>query len=123
MTRFLLRLAAAALIANAAWRLGSAYVGYYRFREAVTEAMRFSFTKSDEEVRTRVLEIADQHEIPLAEDALSIRRENAHTYLDGTYSQPVELVPGYASPWSFDWHVDAVVITPPTLDPARTPGP
>jgi hypothetical protein len=122
MTRFVLRLAAAALVANAAWRLGSAYMDYYRFRDAVTEAMRFSTTKSDEELRTRVLEIADQHEIPLTENAFVIRRENNHTYIDGTYSQPVEFVPGYQYPWSFGWNVDAFVINPPMLDSARTPG-
>jgi hypothetical protein len=121
MIRFVLRLAFVALIANAAWHLGTAYLAYYKFKDSVTETVRFSKEKSDERLHRRVLELASQFDIPLAADAFTIRHENGHTYVDGAYVQPVELVPGYSYPWSFSWSIDAFTITPTTPDQLRSP--
>jgi hypothetical protein len=111
MIRFFLKVALAALIANAAWQLGSAYATFYRFREAVTEASRFSATKSEETLRRRVLELASQFGVPVSDDEFSIRREDGHTYIDGSYSQRIELVPGYPHQWSFAWNIDTSAAT------------
>ena len=117
MIRFLLKLAVAALIVNATWRLGSAYATFYRFKDAVTEASRFSGAKSEEELRRRVLELASQFEVPVDEQDFSIRREGNHTNIDGTYTQSIELAPAYPYPWSFDWSVDTFTLSaePPVV--------
>ena len=121
MIRFVLRLALVALIANATWHLGTAYLTYYKFKDSITETARFSKEKSDKQLHMRVLELASQFDIPLAVDAFTIRHENGHTYVDGAYIQLVELVPGYSYPWSFSWSIDARTITPTTLDQLRSP--
>ena len=116
MIRFLLKLALAALVVNATWRLGSAYATFYRFKDAVTEASRFNGAKSGEDLRRRVLELASQFEVPVDEHDFSIRRENNHTYIDGSYTQSIELVPAYPYRWLFDWSIETFTLSsgPPT---------
>src|SRR5262245_10914302 len=111
MLKLLIKLALAALVANAAWRLGSAYVTFYRFQDAVSEAVLFSGRKTDVELQQRVSDLASQYDIPVAPDGFSVRRNDQnHTFVDGSYVQPVDLLPGYPYPWTFSVHVD--VLTP-----------
>jgi hypothetical protein len=117
MIRFLLKLTLAGLIAHAAWQLGSAYVTFYRFREAVTEASRFGAATPEDALRRRVLELAAQFDVPVGDNDFSLRREGAHTYIDGSYSQPIELVPGYPHQWSFTWTSDTLAATPSEFAP------
>jgi len=42
------------LIANATWRIGTAYASFYRFRDAVEESSRFSADRSVDVLRQRV---------------------------------------------------------------------
>ena len=51
MFRLLVKLAIAGLIANASWRMGSAYLSFYRFKDAVAETTQYSKEKSDDELR------------------------------------------------------------------------
>jgi hypothetical protein len=117
MIRFLLKLTLAGLIAHAAWQFGSAYVTFFRFREAVTEASRFGAAKPEEALRRQVVELAAQFDVPLGDNDFSIRREGGHTYLDGSYSQTIELVPGYPHETSFTWNIDTVAAIPREFAP------
>jgi hypothetical protein len=117
MIRFLLKLTLAGLIAHAAWQLGSAYVTFFRFREAVAEASRFGAAKPEEALRRQVLDLAAQFDVPVGDNDFSIRREDGHTYIDGSYSQTIELVPGYPHERSFTWHSDTVAPIPPEFAP------
>ena len=85
MIKLFIKLALAALIANAAWRVGSAYMTFYKFQDAVSEASQFSGQKSEDELHQRVLELASDYDVPLASNAVTVRRENQHTVIDGTY--------------------------------------
>jgi hypothetical protein len=114
--KLLVKLALAALVANAAWRLGSAYAAFYRFRDAVTETMLFSADKTNAELQRRVIELASEYDVPLAADDVSIRRDDRnHTIVDGSYTQPVDVLPVYRYSWPFVWHID--------VSTARTPKP
>ena len=83
MIKTVLKLLLAALIANAAWRVGSAYIAFYKFQDAVT-----------------------------------VRRENEHTYVDGSYQRQLEILPGYRYPWVFTLHVNTM-----SFEGARLPSP
>jgi hypothetical protein len=115
--KLLIKLAAAALIANACWRLGSAYATFYRFRDAVEQSAQFSGGRSEGEVTERVIELASQYDVPLASDAFTVRRDANHTYIDGEYQQPVELAPGYTRRWTFKWNIHTYTAVPPKLAP------
>lgn len=119
MIKFLVKLAIAALIANGALHLGSAYLTFYRFKDAVTEYAQFNPQKSPTELQQRVLDIAAQYEVPVAADGVLVRRDDRnHTLLSGSYTQPVDLLPGYRRPWLFSWEVEVMAI-PGAVPPSR----
>ena len=108
MIRLVIRLAVAALIANATWHIGSAYVSHYRFKDAVKEAALFQTAKSDEQMKQRVLELAGQFDIPLIEDNVAVRRDSGHTFVDASYTKMIEFVPTLRRRWGFDVHIDTL---------------
>ena len=112
MIRTIIKLAIAALVANAVWHAGSAYLAYYRFKDAVTDAAQYSEGKSDEELRQRVLELASNYSLPLAGDGVTVRRQANHTLVDGSYIQPLDLLPGYRYQLPITFNVDTFTIVP-----------
>ena len=55
------------------------------------------------------MELASQYSVPVAEDSFTIRRDDQmeqHTFIDGSYEQPIELFPRFQYPWTFRWHVE-----------------
>ena len=113
MLKTVVQLALAALVVNAAWRTGSAYLTFYRFKDAITETALYGAQKTTAQIEQRVVELASQYDIPLAQDGFSVRRDDrSHTYIDGSYTQPLELVPGYRYDWPFMFHVDQFTMGP-----------
>lgn len=113
--KLLIKLALTALIANAAFRLGTEYLIHYNFRDSVREAAMFR-AQDDQELRQRVMETAETYAVPLAEDGFTIRRESRQFFIEGSYVKPIQLVPGFRYPWRFTWAIDAYVITQPKLN-------
>jgi len=107
--KLIIKLLIVALVANAAWRIGSAYLSYYRFKDAVTEAAQFGRAKNDEQLRARVMELAQEYDIPLAENAVSVSRDINHTTIDASFERTIDVVPGYKRPFPFTMHVDVIV--------------
>jgi hypothetical protein len=118
--KLLIKLAITALLANAAFRLGTEYLTHYKFRDSVREAAMFR-AGSDDELRQRVLETAASYSIPLKEDALTIRRDSGQATIRGSYTKPIELVPGFPYSWRFDWEIEAIVNDVPLLPGAPLP--
>jgi hypothetical protein len=106
--RLIIKLVIAALVANAAWHVGTTYAAYYKFNDAVKEATLFGAAKSDDQMKQRVLELASQFDVPLAEDNVKVRRDSGHTFVDGSYTRIVELFPGVKRPWAFEVHIDTL---------------
>ena len=121
MVKLFIKLALSALITNAVWHIGSAYVTFYRFKDAVTETAQFGSERPIAEIQERVMALASRHDIPLDKSDVTVRRdEGNHTYIDGSYVQPLDLLPGYRYPWSFALHVDVFTIGSPSAAPARS---
>jgi hypothetical protein len=109
--KLLLKLVIAALIANATWHIGSAYLTYYRFKDAVEQTVLFGEQKTRDQLRRAVLDLANQYDVPLSDDNLTIRRdERHHTYVDGSYTEVIDVLPGYQYPWEFTWKVDVLTL-------------
>lgn len=107
MLKLLVKLALAAVIANGVWRLGSVYLTHYRFTDSLEETLLFGSRKSQSELQQRVFDLASQYDIPLVEESVSVRRDDrGHTVVDGSYVQPVDLLPWYRYQWPFVVHVD-----------------
>ena len=110
--KLLIKLALAALIANAAWRVGSVYASHYKFVDSVQAATQFRAGKSDDQVRQQIVDLASEFDIPVTEDTLKLRAAAYHTIVDGAYTRVIELAPGFKYSWPFTFHVDTFSNTP-----------
>ena len=110
--KLVVKLLIVALIANAAWHLMIAYTAHYRFKDSVEESAQYGIDLSDEQLRRRVVDLMGQFDIPADADSFTLRREDKHTIIDGSYTRTVDLVPGYSRPWPFNWHVDTYTLKP-----------
>jgi len=108
LIKLILKLAVVALVANASWRVGSAYVAHYKFEDAVQQAALFRGNKSDEALRQRISELASDFDIPVTDDQVMLMTNEHHTVVDGGYTRVIELVPGFKYPWEFTFHVDTL---------------
>ena len=108
--KLLIKLAVVALLANATWRLGMEYLTHYRFADSVQEAAIDS-GQSDAQLRQHVLDLAAKYDVPLTDEALTIRTEDRRRYINGTYVKPITLLPGYNRNWSFTLGIESYVIT------------
>ena len=115
MIKLAIKLALAALIANAAWQAGRTFAAHYQFRDAVRQAALVR-GQTDAQLQQRVLELAADYDIPLTADAMTIRREERHIYVEGSYLRVVPIAPRVDYPWRFDWEVDAYIIDAPKIE-------
>jgi hypothetical protein len=108
MIKTVIKLLIAAIIANAVWRVGTAYMTHFKFQDGAVEIAQFGATKSEDELKQKVLDLASGFDVPLPENAVTVRRENDHTYIDGSYTRQLEILPSYKYPWVFKLHVDTM---------------
>lgn len=107
--KVLVKLAIVALIANAGVHVGSEYLTYVKFRDAIRDAAIYK-AKSDPELLSRIMMLASQYEIPLDEENITIEREDRQVKLAGWYEKPIEILPNRTYPWHFQLTLD--VFTP-----------
>jgi hypothetical protein len=108
-----IKLAIVALLANATWRVGSAYATHYRFADAVQATTQFRGQRTDEQIHDRIVDLASQYDVPVSEGSLTVKRDpNSHTIVEGSYKKPIELVPGFTYHWPFTFHVDTFAMGP-----------
>jgi hypothetical protein len=117
----IIKLAIVALLANAVWRVGSAYISFYKFKDAVSELALHSKGKSVDEIKSKVLELAEMYDEPLDADDVSVRREDPHTIVESSYKKQVLLAPGFEYAWPFTLNVDEMVINPTKLGDLTNP--
>jgi hypothetical protein len=108
LIKLILKLALVALLANASWRVGAAYITHYKFTDSVQQTTLFRGKRTDDQLRKRIFEIASDFDIPVAEDDVSLRTDDHHTIVDGAYVREIELFPGFTYPWAFSFHTDTL---------------
>ena len=119
--KLLIKLAITALLANAAFRVGTEYLVHYKFRDSVREAAMFR-ARNDEELGQRVMETAAIYNLPLAPDGFTIRRDGREAVVRGSYTKQIEMVPGFPYAWKFDFEIQAFTNNIPPL-PGAPPRP
>jgi hypothetical protein len=110
--KLFVKLAVVALLANAAYRIGMEYLTYVKFRDAVRDAATYK-TNDDDDLRKKIMDLAGDYDIPLSQDAVTIRREDRQVMVDGSYHKPIEVVPTFRFDWPFTWSIQAM--TPATV--------
>jgi hypothetical protein len=130
MFRVLIKLAIAALVLNAAWRVGSTYLRYYQFEDALQELAQFGDSRTDKQLCTQATEHAANLEVPIAAGAITIRRGSnpafncekgfeggvappatgaAKIFIEAAYTDVMQPFPGYRVNWEFKPSVSAWV--------------
>ena len=112
MIKSIIKIAIAVVLANALWRVASAYISYYKFQDSVQEYAIRTNGKSEDEIKNRVAELAAQYEEPLDADAVDVRKTEQHTYIEASYTKPVAVLPGYEYQWPFSLKVDGYILEP-----------
>jgi len=110
--KLIVRLAVVALLANACYHIGSQYLTHIKLRDAIRDAAMFK-ARNDTELLTRIMALAEQYEVPLEEENLSIEREDRQVKIEGWYDQPIEVLPNYQYPWHFGLSMS--VLTPTSV--------
>lgn len=105
MLKLLVKLALVALLANSAYHIGAEYLTYIKFQDAVRDAAIFK-AHNDEELLSRIMTLAQQYEVPLDEQNITIDRQGTRVTVNGWYDKDIEIVPTYEYPWHFGLAID-----------------
>lgn len=68
---------------------GSAYLDYYRFKDAMKQEARFAVQRSDPDIQSRLKLFADSLGLPRSASAVRISRGRGKVTILSSYSQPV----------------------------------
>jgi hypothetical protein len=109
----IIKLIVVAILANALWRVGTAYTAFYKFKDAVTEAASQG-ESTEEELRQKIVELASTYDLPRAAEDVTVTRDVHHTAIRGAYKQGIAMFPGFEYQWPFNIDLDAYPIAPPT---------
>jgi hypothetical protein len=109
--KLIVKLAVVALLANAAYHIGSEYLTYVKFEDAIRDTAIFK-AKDDAELTARIMSLAEQYEVPLDQDNLVVERQGRSVSISGWYDKPIEVFPNYRYPWHFGLSLDVVSQTP-----------
>ncbi len=96
------------VLVNAGARVAIVYFHDQQFTDAVRELSLFSGNKSEELIRSKVMELATQNQIPLDPDFIEITRKSVagigdHSVIKVSYAVMVPVVPGNPRRFQFDY--------------------
>lgn len=106
----IIKLVMAGLLVHASWRGGAAFWRYYKFKDGVQATAQFAGARSEAEIHNRVVEIAQELDIPVDPENIEVRKEENHTFVNAAYTERIEFVPTYVYPWQFKLNVDVFTI-------------
>lgn len=110
MIKLVLKLAVVALLAHAAIKIVPIFWSNLRFKDALAEQARFAGKKTEDELRNRAEKIANDLEIPVTGETITIKKAGSVTTYDTRYVAQLEYFPHRYYPWEFVIHVEE---TPP----------
>lgn len=108
MVRTLIKLAIVVLVVHAAVKTVPHFWTYVKFRDKVQEMARFSNRRTDQDVRDRVVKLAQQFDLPIAADDVRVRKVQTTTFVDTRYTVQLEYFPSRFYPWTFEVKVEGV---------------
>jgi hypothetical protein len=103
----IIKLLVAAVVLHAAWRVGSAFLTYYRFEDRLQEAAQFGGSRPAAEVREQAVKVAKELNVPIDPEAIFVRKTDREIFIDANYVDQLQVFPGYDYPWEFKLTVKA----------------
>ena len=113
----LIKIVLALVLITATVRAGMAALAHYQFTDAVQQAMLFAPNASDAQLVQSVLKMAQQHEVPITQDDVTLRHRGTDIVVEFSYSKSITLIPGvYTRSWTFSPSVSvrSLRLPPPT---------
>jgi hypothetical protein len=122
MVKTFIKIALALLVLHGAFRVGYAYWTFYRFEDSLQELAQFGDRKTEAQLCDGAMDSAAGYGVPIAPNQMFIRRGSAPPYncqsgptapesgamqaasqmtISGSYTEQVQLLPGYFHPWDF----------------------
>lgn len=101
----LIQLAVVAILGHGAYRIGTEYVTYYSFQDAVHEMVRFG-PRDEAALREQVMDIAAAYSVPLEDQNLTVDKKDRTVHVDVKYHRAIEVLPRYPRTWRFAWAFD-----------------
>lgn len=101
MFRTLIKAAIFLLIVYALYNFVPVYMKYQQFKDDVRQTALFAGEASEEEVVNRVMASASERGVPLAPQAVRVRKVNTQTHIYAQYATPIQFMPWYTHVWEF----------------------
>jgi hypothetical protein len=105
MIKLVLKLAVVGLLAHAGIKIVPVFWSNLRFKDALAEQARYAGRKTEDELRNRAEKTANDLEIPLTGQEISVKKEGRVTSFDTAYTGQLEYLPRQFYPWQFVIHV------------------
>ena len=102
MIKKLISLAIFLALAYATFNVGAVYIRYQQFKDAVREVALFAGNKTDEQLKARVMELAERDNVPLDPEYVRVDRVADRVTITASYVETIKVLPGYERQWQFD---------------------
>jgi hypothetical protein len=89
-------------LAYATFNVGTVWIRYQQFQDAVREIALFGADKTDDQLKARIMERAGRDNVPLDADAVHIERVADRVTITASYVETIKVLPGYERQWQFD---------------------
>ncbi|MSO29429.1 MAG: hypothetical protein EXQ48_00610 [Acidobacteria bacterium] len=103
----IIKLAIALAVINAAFHAGEAAWRYYQLKDATQQLITFGSQEHTTELHNRILQKATELQVPLLSENVAVHREGTRTFVDASYTQPVEYFPNQVYPVNLTFSVEA----------------
>jgi hypothetical protein len=94
MIRRLIALVFVAAIVYAGYHVGTVWVHYRTFQDAVRDTALFGNGKTDDDLKAKIMDEASRNQIPLSSDDVTITRRGGQVVIEARYVQTVTILPG-----------------------------
>ena len=89
----LIQLLITGLVINAAVQAGRVAWKYYEFKDAVQQEAQFGGSKTTAQLHARILELAAEHDVVMADEDVTVERRNDGTSVKASYVDTIPFVP------------------------------
>lgn len=90
------------VILTACFQAARYYFNNFQFEDAAQQRLLFETRASDAEVATILLRLANEYQLPLREENISVNMVGQDRVVEMEYTETVPLIPGvFSYPWKF----------------------
>lgn len=101
MIRRLIALVIVAAFVYAGYNVGTTWMHYRKFQDAVRDTALFGNDKTDDQLREKIMDQASENLIPLSPDDVTIERRAGEVVIQAQYVETVKILPGYTRRFDF----------------------